>query len=303
VSEAPSSPAVPRQTLGYLRNLFGSRGIHPKNKLGQNFLIDLNLLDVVVRAAELDREDFVLEVGTGTGSLTARLAEQAGAVLSVEIDADFVALAKRAVAGRNNVRLVHGDILKNKNHLNPGVVAKLRELRQASACAQLKLVANLPYAVATPVIANFLLSEFVFERMVVMVQLEIADRLLATPGSKAYGSLAVLMQSIADVQAVRSKVPPAVFWPRPQVASAILLIRPNAAKRAHVGDVTRFRNFLRDLYTQRRKNLRGALAGLPGNRREKAEVDTKLAELDLPGTARAEELNTEDHLRLCAVFG
>src|SRR5216684_9025111 len=104
--------AAPRQTLGYLRNLFESRGIHPKNKLGQNFLIDLNLLDVVVRAAELDRGDFVLEVGTGTGSLTARLAEQAGAVLTVEIDADFVALAERAVARRNNVTQVHGDILK-----------------------------------------------------------------------------------------------------------------------------------------------------------------------------------------------
>jgi 16S rRNA (adenine1518-N6/adenine1519-N6)-dimethyltransferase len=303
VSDAPSSPPVPRQTLGYLRNLFESRGIRPKNKLGQNFLIDLNLLDVVLRAAELDREDFTLEVGTGTGGLTARLAEQAGAVLSVEIDADFVALAERAVAGRNNVTLVHGDILKNKNHLNPGVVAKLRELRQASACARLKLVANLPYAVATPVIANLLLSEFVVERMVVMVQLEIADRLLATPGSKAYGALAVLIQSIADVEVVRRKVPPTVFWPRPQVASAIVLIRPNAAKRAHVGDVTRFRHFLRDLYTQRRKNLRGALAGLPGNRREKTEVDTKLAELGLPGTARAEELDAEQHLRLCAVFG
>jgi 16S rRNA (adenine1518-N6/adenine1519-N6)-dimethyltransferase len=303
VSEAPSSPPVPRQTLGYLRNLFESRGIRPKNKLGQNFLIDLNLLDVVVRAAELDREDFILEVGTGTGSLTACLAEQVGRVLTVEIDADFVALAERAVAGRNNVTLWHGDILKNKNQLNPGVVAKLHELRQASACARLKLVANLPYAVATPVIANLLLSEFVFERMVVMVQLEIADRLLATPGSKAYGALAVLMQSIADVEVLRRKVPPAVFWPRPQVASAILLIRPNAAKRAHVGDVTRFRHFLRDLYTQRRKNLRGALAGLPGNRREKTEVDTKLAELGLPGTARAEELDAEQHLRLCAVFG
>jgi 16S rRNA (adenine1518-N6/adenine1519-N6)-dimethyltransferase len=301
-STARSQPA-PRQTLGYLRNLFAARGIHPKNKLGQNFLIDLNLLDVVIRAAELTRDDFVLEVGAGTGSLTARLAEQTGAVLSIEIDADFLTLAKHAVAGRNNVTLVYADVLKNKNQINPGVLGRLHELLPVSACSRLKLVANLPYAVATPVISNFLLSELTFERMVVMVQLEIADRLLATPGSKAYGALAVLIQSIADVEVVRPKVPPAVFWPRPQVASSIIMIRPNAAKRAHVGDVMRLRIFLRDLYTQRRKNLRGALAGLPGRRTEKTAVDRKLAELELPGTIRAEDLDIEQHLRLCASFG
>jgi 16S rRNA (adenine1518-N6/adenine1519-N6)-dimethyltransferase len=94
-----------------------------------------------------------------------------------------------------------------------------------------------------------------------------------------------------------------VFWPRPQVDSAIVLIRPDAGKRAHVGDVLRFRNFLRDLYTHRRKNLRGALAGLPSGRRDKNEVDARLAELGIPGTCRAEELDLEQHLRLCQVFG
>ena len=294
--------AAPRQTLGYLRNLFESRGIHPKNKLGQNFLIDLNLLDLVLRAAELTRDDVVVEVGSGTGGLTARLAEHAGNVLSVEIDRDFVELAEQAVAGRDNVTLVHTDILKNKNHLSPVILQRLQELLRVSAAGKLKLVANLPYAVATPVIANFLLSEFPFERMVVMLQLEIAERLLAKPGCKEYGSLAVLVQSIADVEVVRHKLPPAVFWPRPQVASSIIMIRPNAAKREHVGDVARLRAFLRDLYTQRRKNLRGALSGLPSGRIDKAEVDRKLAELGLPGTVRAEELDVEQHLRLCQAF-
>jgi 16S rRNA (adenine1518-N6/adenine1519-N6)-dimethyltransferase len=298
---AAPSP-FPRQTLSYLRNLFEERGIHPKNKLGQSFLIDLNLLDLLLRAAELSSEDLVVEVGSGTGSLTARLAEQAGAVFSVEIDPDFFALAGETVAGRPNVLLVHADILKNKNTLHPDVLAKLAEFQQRSGCTRLKLVANLPYAVATPVLANFLLSELVFERMVVMVQSEIAERLLAQPGSKEYGALAVLVRSVADVEAVRQRVPPAVFWPRPQVASAIICIRPNAVKRAHVGDVVRFRNFLRDLYSHRRKNLRGALAGLPSGRREKAEVDRKLAELGLDGTARAEELDIEQHLCLCAAF-
>lgn len=293
----------PRQTLTYLRNLMEARGIHPKNKLGQSFLIDLNLLDVLVRAAELKQDDLVLEVGSGTGSLTSRLAEQAGAVLSVELDPNFFTLAREVMAGRPNVTLLCADILKNKNELNPDVLATLAELRSDSRYSRLKLVANLPYAVATPVISNLLLSELPFERMVVMVQWEIAERLLAQPGSKDYGALSVLVQSLAEVEAIRRHVPPTVFWPRPQVASAIVHIRPSAAKRAQVGDVVRFRNFLRDLYTQRRKILRSALSGLPSGRRKKADVDQKLAELAIDPTARAEDLSLEAHLRLCTVFG
>jgi 16S rRNA (adenine1518-N6/adenine1519-N6)-dimethyltransferase len=243
-----------------------------------------------------------LEVGCGTGSLTVRLAEQAGAVLGVEVDPAFFALASEAVAGRDNVVLLHADILRNKNEFNPDVLAALDELRQKSGCTRLKLVANLPFVVATPVIANLLLSDLPVERMVVTVQWEIAERLTAAPGVKEYAALAVLVQSLADVEVVR-RLSPKVFWPRPQVDSAIVLIRPNAAKRAHVGDVHRFRTFLRDLYVHRRKNLRGALAGWPSGRRDKEEVDRKLAELGLDGTVRAEELDIEQHLRLCAAFG
>jgi 16S rRNA (adenine1518-N6/adenine1519-N6)-dimethyltransferase len=297
---APAEPSV-RQTLSYLRNLFEQRGIRPKSKLGQSFLIDLNLLDLLLRSAQLTREDLALEVGSGTGSLTARLADQAGAVLSVELDTAFAALAAEAVAGRENVTLLHADILKNKNELNPEVLARLEELRQRFGCKRLKLVANLPYAVATPVIGNFLLLDLPVERMVVTVQWEIAERLMAQPGVKDYAALAVFVQSVADVELVR-KLPPSVFWPRPQVASAIVCIRPNAAKRAHVGDVPAFREFLRDLYVHRRKNLRGALSGWPSGRRDKAEVDRLLAELGLDGTTRAEELDLEQHLRLCRAF-
>ncbi|HLJ94759.1 MAG TPA: 16S rRNA (adenine(1518)-N(6)/adenine(1519)-N(6))-dimethyltransferase RsmA [Gemmataceae bacterium] len=292
-----------RQTLTYLRGLMEARGIHPKNKLGQNFLIDLNLLALIVRTAELSREDLVLEVGSGTGSLTTRLAEHAGAVLSVEIDPDFFDLAGEVVAGQPHVVLLHADILKNKNTLNAEVLAKLGELQKETGCLRRKLVANLPYAVATPVIANFLVSDCCFERMVVMVQWEIAERLLAHPGSKEYGALSVLVQSLADVETVRRQLPPGVFWPRPQVASAIVCIRPSPAKREQVGDVLRFRNFLRDLYTHRRKNLRGALVGSPRGRREKADVDQGLARLGLDPSARAEDLGIEQHQQLCAAFG
>jgi 16S rRNA (adenine1518-N6/adenine1519-N6)-dimethyltransferase len=220
----------------------------------------------------------------------------------VEIDTAFASLTAEAVADRTNVTLIQADILKNKNQLNPDVVDKLEEVRERSGCERLKLVANLPYVVATPVISNLLLLGLSLERMVVTVQWEIAERLLAEPGTKDFGALAVLVQSVADVELIR-KLAPAVFWPRPLVSSAIVQVRPNAAKRAHVGNVMRFRSFLRDLYVHRRKNLRGALAGFPGGRLDKANVDRKLAELRIDGRARAETLGIEDHLRLCAAFG
>jgi 16S rRNA (adenine1518-N6/adenine1519-N6)-dimethyltransferase len=291
-----------RQTLSYLRNLFAERGIKPKNKLGQNFLIDLNLLDLLLRTAELTREDLALEVGSGTGSLTGRLVEQAGAVVSVEVDADFAALTDEEVQERDRVALMHADALKNKNEMNPAVLHAIGDLSRRCGTKRVKVVANLPYAVAVPVVTNLLLSDQAIERMVVTVQWEIAERLFASPGTKDYGALAVLVQSLADVELVR-RLPPKVFWPRPLVDSAIVCIRPNAAKRQHVGDPLRFRAFLRDLYVHRRKNLRGALAALPRLDLSKSEVDARLAELGIDGTIRAEELNLEQHFRLCGVFG
>jgi 16S rRNA (adenine1518-N6/adenine1519-N6)-dimethyltransferase len=301
LSTMTNRPRDPRQTLSYLRNLFEERGIKPKTKLGQNFLIDLNLIDLIQRTAELTAEDLAVEIGSGTGSLTARLLGHAGAVLSVEIDPGFHTLVSEGLGGRENLVLFHGDVLANKNHLNPDVLQALAELRERSGCTRLKLVANLPYAVATPVISNFLLTDLPFERMVATVQWEIAERLMAGPGTKDYGALAVLVQSLADVSLVR-KLPPAVFWPRPQVESAIVLIRPSAEKRAHVGDVQRFRAFLRELYAHRRKNLRGALAGFAGHPFRKDEIDRKLAELGIEGSVRAETLDREQHLRLSNAF-
>lgn len=297
----PTTPST-RQTLSYLRNLFAERGIRPKSKLGQNFLIDLNLLDLVLRSAELTREDLVLEVGSGTGSLTAQLVEQAGAVVSVELDPAFAALTEESVPQRDRIAFLHSDILKSKNELNPGVLQTLADRGQRHGTQRIKLVSNLPYAVAVPVVTNLLLSELALERMVVTVQWEIAERFLAAPATKDYGALAVLVQSLADVELIR-RLSPKVFWPRPMVDSAIVCIRPNAAKRHHVGEPLRFRAFLRDLYVHRRKNLRGALASLAHSDRSKSEVDAILAELGLDGSLRAETLDVEQHLRLCERFG
>jgi 16S rRNA (adenine1518-N6/adenine1519-N6)-dimethyltransferase len=301
---AITSPPSARQTLSYLRNLFRERGIHPKNKLGQNFLIDLNLLELLVRTAELGPGDVVLEVGCGTGSLTARLCESAGAVVGVELDPDFVTLVREVTSGRDNLTLLHADILKNKNELNPGVVEAFRARSTSKgeqATSRMKLVSNLPYVVATPVIANLLLTSLPLERLVVTVQWEIAERLAASPGTGDYGALSVLVQSLAEVHIVR-RLAPTVFWPKPKVESAIVLIRPDATRRALVRDPVTFRSFLRDLYTHRRKNLRGSLTAITG-KSEKPAVDRKLADLGLPGDTRAEDLSLEDHRRLYEAFG
>jgi len=282
--------------------MFAERGIRPKNKLGQNFLIDLNLLDLIVRTAELSKDDLVLEVGSGTGGLTVRLAEQAGAVVSVELDPAFARMTDEAVPPQPHVRLYQADILRNKNELNPEVLAGLTILTQEMGTRWTKLVSNLPFAVATPVISNLLLTNIVIERMVVTVQWEIAERLMARPGTGDYGALSVLVQNLANVSLVR-RLPPTVFWPRPQVDSAIVIIRPDPAKRLRVGDVGRFRIFLRDLYAHRRKNLRGALASMAHTDLTKTDIDQKLLELSLPGTTRAEDLDLEQHRRLCEVFG
>ncbi len=291
-----------RQTQTYLRRLFEERGLRPKNKLGQNFLIDLNLIDFIVANAELSRDDMVLEVGTGTGSLTAALADLAGAVLTVEIDLTFHEIVQETLGRHGHVQFFHGDILKNKNHLNPHVLEKLHNGLQRFSGKNLKLVANLPYVVATPVIANLILSDLPFERMVVTVQWEIAEKLLAGPGTKDYGALAILMQSLTDIELLR-RLPPEVFWPRPKVASAIVRIKPSAEKRASSPIPWRRRVFLRDLYSHRRKNLRVALLSFPGKPRDKAEVDHLLAQVGLDGNCRAETLDRHDHLRLCGAFG
>lgn len=296
---------APRQTLSYLKSLLDARGLRPKSKLGQNFLIDLNLLDVIARTAELDREDLALEIGAGAGSLTTRLAEHAGAVVSVELDPPIYELAQEAIAPYSNVRLLQLDALRNKNELNPEMLTAIGDQQRKFGCRRIKLVANLPYAVATPVIANLLIGNLAIDRMVVTVQWEIAERLMAQPGTSDYGALAVLVQSLADVSLIR-KLPPAVFWPRPLVESAIVQIVPNPEKRNHVvdfvGEVSKFRIFLRDLYTHRRKNLRGALVGWPSGRRDKAEVDRLLQDLEISASSRAEDLDIESHLRLCRAF-
>lgn len=294
-------------------SLLRAHGLEAKSKLGQNFLVDLNLMEIVVRAAELSREDAVLEVGTGTGGLTGRLVEFAGAVVSAEIDPGLHALARQAVAGQGDrVRLILSDILRTKNELNRTVIDAWLEAAKAAGATRLKLVANLPYAVAVPVMANLLVSGPVPALQVGMVQWEIAERLAAKPGEDAFGAISVLSQSVAKVSIVR-KIPPRAFFPAPKVDSAIVRLESDPVARAALearlakpggpGPMERWRNFLRDLYCHRRKNVRGALVSLPGQSLTKPEIDSKLAAAVIDGNRRAETMGIEEHLRLCEVFG
>src|SRR5262245_22786316 len=294
-------PPSPRQTLSYIKGLLHSRRLIPKNKMGQNFLIDLNLLDLVVRTAELTKDDCVLEVGTGTGSLTIRLAETAGGVFTVELDPKFYEMSRQFLVARRNVRQLHGDALSGKNQLNPHLLSGWNALADELRLKRRKVVANLPYASARRLIAKLILTGIRVARMVVMVQWEVAERMIAAPGTKDFGALAVLLQSVADIQIIR-RIAPSNFWPRPEVDSVIVLIEPNADKACRVSDLLKWRAFLRRVYTHPRQNLRQALSGWPSGRRDKAEVDARLARLGIDGSLRAETLGVEQHLRLCAAF-
>ncbi len=290
-----SSPERPTRTN--LMKTLESKGFRPRHDLGQNFLIDLNLLQLVVSSAELEPRDVVLEVGAGTGGMTALLAEGAGRVVSVEIDPRVYGLALAATAKYPNLKLLNCDALRDKNHLRAEVLEAVRSGLDAIPDARLKLVANLPYCVATPVISNLFAEALPLARMVVTIQYELAERMQAPPRSSEYSALSVWLQSQARVEILR-KLGPTVFWPRPKVDSAIVLIEPDSAKRAALGDATFFHDFIRRLFLQRRKTLRPVLVGMYGDTLGKAGVDAVLEEFGCPDGTRAEELAPEDLIRL-----
>lgn len=250
----------PRQTQSYLQQLFAEHGIFPRSRLGQNFLIDLNVQRLLVEAARLEPRDVVLEVGAGTGGLTGELARQAGHVVAVEIDPRYCELAAQAVAGCDNVTLVRADVLKGKNRLNPEVIERVRgSIAGAGPGASFHLVANLPYSVATPVISNLLGADPVPTSMTVTIQQELADRLAARPRTKDYSALSVWVQALATVRLMR-RLRPSVFWPRPKVSSAIVRIVPQPAWRKRIAELDVFHEFARRAFLHRRKKLSNTLA-------------------------------------------
>lgn len=287
-----------RQTASYLTERLAAAGLRPLTRFGQNFLIDLNLIDLIVRTAELTRRDCVLEIGTGVGSLTGRLADAAGAVLTVEVDRNLAALARQELDPRPNVRLIEGDALHNKNTLTPAIGQGIEHaLAALGEGARFLLVANLPYNVATPIIGNLLAWDRCPDRMVVTIQKELADRIVALPGSKDYGALSIWVQAACDAEVVRI-LPPSVFWPRPRVHSAIVRMDLNRAKRQRIVDRDFFHATLRALYCHRRKLLRSVVSSAFAHQLTKQQTDQVLEDAGLTGSERAEQLSVEQTIQL-----
>lgn len=277
--------------------LFKDHGFNPRRDLGQNFLIDINLVEFAVRAAELTRDDVVLEVGPGTGGMTTFMAEQAGKVISVEIDRNMFALATKATEDCDNVTLLHRDILKNKNTICPEVTALLHTEMAARPDSQLKLVANLPYNVATPVISNLVASDLPWQKMVCTIQLELGERMIAEPGTSNYGALSVWLQSQCSVKIIR-RLGPKVFWPRPKVDSAIVSLWRHDGRGDRIFDKAFFLDFLRRLFHHRRKLLRRVLVGMYSKQLTKTQIDELLAAEGHNPETRAEALDVPTLVKL-----
>lgn len=282
--------ASERQTRSHLIRLFEANGIHPRSDLGQNFLIDLNLIEFVVRHAELDSRDVALEIGTGTGGMTTFLAARAGHVVTVEIDKHVYGLALEATAGLDNVTLLHTDALKNKNQLHPEVLETVRRELAREPDRRLKLTANLPYHVAAPIIGNLIATDIPWERMVVTVQFEMGERMMAAPRTGEYGAMAIWLQSQCQIRILK-KLGPQVFWPRPQVDSAVVLVTPDPELAAKIEHREFFHDFLRRVFTLRRKHLRAALATVYKGHIEKAQIVELLQGMGFGENARAEEID------------
>lgn len=286
------SETNPRQTRSYLMKRFKEVGIRPKSRWGQNFLIDLNLLDVLLEAARIDENDVVLEIGGGTGSLSGMMAEKAAHVVSVEIDRQLAQLARESLVALDNYTLLEQDALYNKNRLSDVVLDTVKKHLDAKPGRRFKLVANLPYNVATPILSTLLLSTPLVHSMTVTIQRELGERMVAVPSTKDYSALSIWMQCQCDCQIVRI-MPNTVFWPRPNVESAIMHIAVNPEKRGRIADLPFFHTFGRALFFHRRKFLRSVMASAFKGRLEKEQIDAVMAELELGPTARAEELSVD----------
>jgi 16S rRNA (adenine1518-N6/adenine1519-N6)-dimethyltransferase len=219
-------------------------------------------------------------------------------VVSVELDPQMHQLASEELIYFDNVLLMRRDALKNKNRLNPDVLAAVSERLSAGADRRFKLAANLPYNIATPIITNLLACDMPPETITVTIQKELAERIVARPGTKDYGALSIWVQSQCEPQMVRV-MPPAAFWPRPKVHSAIVHIRLRRDWRERIPDLEFFHTFARSMFFHRRKFLRSVILSAYKGRLDKPEVDAIMASLGFGETTRAEQLDVATMLRLC----
>ncbi len=292
---------INRQTVSYLSKRFEEVGLNPNRRHGQNFLIDLNLIQLLARSANIGPNDVVLEIGTGMGSLTAMLAERAAAVVTVEIDQYLFQMAREELERFDNIEMLKQDALKNKNQIHPHVLDTVKRHLDAAPNRVFKLAANLPYNVATPIISNLLRSELYPATLTVTIQKELADRLMAKPSTKDYGSLSVWVQSLCDVELVRV-LSPKVFWPRPKVESAIVHLTHHPDRRAGIPDLTYFLHFVRAMFFHRRKFMRSVAVSAFQQHLDKPHVDAILSSQSYGPETRVEQLSVEQLQSLAEAF-
>ena len=251
------------QTKTQIQQLLASAGVEPNKRLGQNFLIDLNLLELLLKSAHITGNDVVLEVGTGTGSLTVALAKRAGKVITVEFDKTLAKIAATQLSHADNVTIINTDILENKNTIDHKVIEVLK-----STCdefyGRVMLVANLPYSVASPVMMNLILGPVVADSMTVTVQKEVAERMTAGPGQDSYGILSIIMAAAGTAKIIR-KLSPKVFWPRPQVDSAMIRFDRDKEKIARMYSIDIFKEVVNLFMAHRRKMMKACVKFADGS--------------------------------------
>ncbi|MCI1778077.1 MAG: 16S rRNA (adenine(1518)-N(6)/adenine(1519)-N(6))-dimethyltransferase RsmA [Paenibacillus lautus] len=281
--------STPRRT----KEIISRHGFSFKKSLGQNFLIDQNILYKIVEAAGLDGEKGALEIGPGIGALTEKLAQTAGTVTAVEIDQRLIPILREVLEPYENVRVHHGDVLK----------VDLHELfrQDFGDVSKVSVVANLPYYVTTPILMKLLEEKLPLENIVVMIQKEVAERMAAAPGSKDYGSLSIAVQYYSEPKLV-CIVPHTVFIPQPNVESAVIRLAVREQPPVRVEDERFFFEVVQASFAQRRKTIANNLKSrfFPGEGRERLEQ--LLQEAGIEPSRRGETLSIEEYARLSNVL-
>ena len=274
---------IPQNTIAVLQK----HQFHFQKKYGQNFLIDTSVLERIIGAAQIGQTDCVLEIGPGIGTMTQYLAEHAKKVIAVEIDKALLPILEETLAAYENVTVLQGDILKTD-------VGELAE--KYNAGKPLKVVANLPYYITTPILMGLFEKNVPLTSVTVMVQKEVAERMQAKPGSEEYGALSLAIQYYAEPRIV-ANVPPHCFMPRPKVGSAVVNLQRFLEPPVKAEDEEFLFSLIRAAFNQRRKMLVNALAaGIPELSKEK--IAKTLAGLHISGTIRGEKLSLAEFAEL-----
>lgn len=259
-----------------------------QKKFGQNFLIDTNILEKIIDSAEITKNDCVLEIGPGIGTMTQYLAERAGEVVAVEIDKNLIPILSDTLSAYDNVTIINEDILKVD-------INKICEEKNGGK--PIKVVANLPYYITTPIIMGLFESHVPLKSITVMVQKEVADRMQVGPGTKDYGALSLAVQFYAKPEVV-CQVPPTCFIPKPGVGSAVIRLTRYGEPPVQVQDENKMFALIRAAFNQRRKTLVNSLGNASGINVSKDAVAQAIEEMNLSPTIRGEALTLEQFARL-----